>query len=736
MSTTTVTGYPTPDDNDTPDNVRVLRPHVTDAADPGKALAPKIYDAEVVNDTATATDAVSGGALEPRPAGTVAARKEKTRAGDPLGKAAARVVGRALWQFGKGHVHWGRQAWAGMTFAVIREQITTAKATGDQEALREWVDRLEHAKAARRARLVGAPAAIAAAVRAVLLTVVILAGLLLLSGIALTLWADWTWQDWYTVFIVTGGHVVVLAVMSALIAGLVAAPVTWAIAAYRTGGRGDLPQWAISPAKRDTETMIVTPVGIAQALAHLGIPALSKAIKDGWTVQFSTPPVRVNNRGYQCVFSLPMGVTVDMVINKREVLARNLNRAVMEVWPTESEQAGYVDLWVSDPGSTGKGAPEYPLLHAGTCDIFTGVPLGVSQRGDQISPALVEANIVFGGMMGQGKSNAARVKMAGAALDPLAELWVYVFAGNGDFDAYQPRLSRYERGTGDDVAAAALDALKELYAEVGRREERLAELGAKKVTRGVAEKHHDLRPIVALFSECHELFGHPEFGKEAADYAVQTLRRARKTGIILGFDTQSSRADAIPPKIVELVKLNACFAVKTWRSNDGFLGDGSFQAGIRATELRPGKDRGTSVLTGATEERFEILSWYYIPADDESGWDAATDLIARAIRSVHHSVPLGVTRAERPAIEAQDHLADVNAVMRGEKRVRTQIVLTRLAELHPGVYEGWSFGDLAAALDEHGIEPRKSDGVKVVRLEDVRDALTQRDSESGGDEGI
>ena len=98
------------------------------------------------------------------------------------------------------------------------------------------------------------------------------------------------------------------------------------------------------------------------------------------------------------------------------------------------------------------------------------------------------------------------------------------------------------------------------------------------------------------------LFGHPVYGREAADLAVQAVRRGRKTAITLAFDTQSSRADAIPPRIVELVKINACFAVKAWRSNDGFLGDGSFQAGIRATELRPGKDVGTSIVTGATPE--------------------------------------------------------------------------------------------------------------------------------------
>jgi DNA segregation ATPase FtsK/SpoIIIE, S-DNA-T family len=49
----------------------------------------------------------------------------------------------------------------------------------------------------------------------------------------------------------------------------------------------------------------------------------------------------------------------------------------------------------------------------------------------------------------------------------------------------------------------------------------LAELGAKKVTQALAEKHPELRPLTALFSECHKLFGHEKFGKETADLAVR-----------------------------------------------------------------------------------------------------------------------------------------------------------------------------------------------------------------------
>ena len=416
-----------------------------------------------------------------------------------------------------------------------------------------------------------------------------------------------------------------------------------------------------------------------------------------------------------------------MIADKRDVLARNLIRAPLEVWPAAADHAGYVDLWVADPGSTERSAPPYPLLYDGRADVFDGVPLGVSQRGDVITIELPGANLVYGGLMGQGKSNAARVTMLGAALDPLAVLWVFVFANNGDFDAYQPRLARYHRGVDDDTAIAALDGLRELYADVGRREARLAELGAKKVTRVLAERDPHLRPLVALFSECHELFNHPLYGREAADLAVQTLRRGRKTAITLAFDTQSSRADAIPPRIVELVKINACFAVKAWRSNDGFLGDGSFQAGIRATELRPGKDVGTSIVTGASPERFEIVKWFYIEADDDTGYDAAADVITRAVGYLDQRTPIAELDAG-PEPEVRDLLADLVEVL-GEQRVPAADVPARLRDLAPDhlPYRGLTGVLLREILErEYGIKVASTGNRYPVDSNKIRRRIARR----------
>jgi DNA segregation ATPase FtsK/SpoIIIE, S-DNA-T family len=368
--------------------------------------------------------------------------------------------------------------------------------------------------------------------------------------------------------------------------------------------------------------------------------------------------------------------------------------------------------------------------------VFAGIPLGVSQRGDVIEPALPGANVAFGGVMGQGKSNAARVVMAGAAMDPLAELWVFVFANNGDFDAYRPRLARYHRGVDESTVLAALDSLRALYDEVGRREARLAELNAKKVTRPLAEKHPDLRPLVALFSECHELFGDPSYGREAADLAVQTMRRARKTAITLAFDTQSSRADAIPPKIVELVKLNACFAVKSWRSNDGFLGDGSFQAGIRATELRMGKDVGTSILTGATAERFEIVKWFYIEADDDTGYDAAADIIARAVANLHPAVAGPADGQDEPAQLMRDLLDDIATVLGADRwnteKVPAADIPARLRTLAPdwAPYRTINGLDIRRYLETaHRVKVPTTGHRYPVAPAAIREAIARRDAD-------
>lgn len=619
-----------------------------------------------------------------------------------------------------------------------------AEAAGDWEAVERWADRIERAKNDRHKRRmdwVRSPKEIAKALVIATTTVPLV---LLTIGVAMAI------NEGSFAAIADPFEAVATAVATAvwfvtaygvLLAGGGTVGLLWYL--NRLGkrhGEKHVPQWVRADAEPvdDAARILVTADGIVRALQHLPIPALSRAFKDGWMPTFALIPTREGEgafKGYRAVFDLPMGVTPAMLSDKRDVLARNLNRNPIEVWPTDDGQKkggrpGFVDLYVADSGVMDKPTPAYPLLTDGAADVFAGVPIGITQRGEQVLMPLVGSNFVIGGLPGQGKSNAMRVIMLGAALDPLAELRVHVFAANGDFDVYAPRLSRYVKGASVEHAEAATEHLRELHAEIARREGRLAEVGAKKLTRAISAKHADLRPLVVAFSECHELFGDDEVGEEAAELATDVIKRGRKTGVIVGFDTQSARAGAMPPKVVENVGVNCCFYVKTWRNNDGFLGDGSFAAGIRATELRFNVDRGTMMTTGITDEQFELLRTYFIEVDDDRGWDAAEDVIRRAMEIVDPATPVQGSRPQRVvgSEESRDLLADVADVLRGEAKVKTVDVAARLRELAPGYrpYKGLDGTRVKELLGDAGVRVTMSDGYPVVRPERVAEAIAKR----------
>ncbi|OLT18603.1 hypothetical protein BJF78_00225 [Pseudonocardia sp. CNS-139] len=468
---------------------------------------------------------------------------------------------------------------------------------------------------------------------------------------------------------------------------------------------------------------------ISRALAHLGIAPLDRFFKDGGELIY-TVPARLDGNGTFAQVRLPLGVTADMVADRRDRLAANLGRAKLETWPTEGTEAGLLDLWVADKGRLGSGAGPWPLLVDGEVDVFDGVPFGRSQRGEVLNAPIMERNYLIGGRPGQGKSSAGRTLCLGCILDPTVELRVHVFASNPDFDPFRPRLSAYVKGDDDEAIAAGLAELRWLRDEVTRRGQLLERHGAAKVTRKLASTVRGLHPVVVIFDECHEMFEHPQFGSEAGSLAIKVIKKARKCGITLVFLTQSPTATSIPKDLTRNCSNGVAFAVADQVANDGLLGSGTFRQGIRATELRPGEDRGTAVCVGLTANRFELVNTFYVAFDEDR--DEVTPVIVRAMALLDEhgrSVPVPLSENDKPDEPRPDHLADIHSVLCGETRVRTQIVLRRLADLNPAEYGEWSFQDLAAALVAAGLAARKSDGVMVVRAVDVVRALAERDAD-------
>lgn len=639
---------------------------------------------------------------------------------------APRDVARLLWFLTRGTGRWIARGWRWASYADLRADARAARMVGDVQARRTAQELIRSDARARWAKLgiflrralVGA-----AAVTALLVLLALVDAVLDRSAMPGWLQAVYAVRDALT------------AAVSAAWPWVPPVTVAWLVGAAVWEGRDRTPGagWLTRPDRDDSDSWVDERM-ITRALAHLGIAPLNSFLKGGGELVY-TVAARKDGDGTQAQIRLPLGVTAEMVSDRRKVLAANLGRASLETWPTTGEEDGVLDLWVADKGTLSGGAGEWPLLHDGAVDVFEGVPFGLTQRGLVINAPLIGSNWLVGGRPGQGKTNLLRVLMVGAALDPTAELWAFVMGESPDFEPLAPRLSRYRMGMDDSVAADAVQALEDLLNEMERRGRVLGEQPGRppKVSRRLADNPRlGLHPIVMSIDECHELFQHPKHGKRAAELAVKLIKRGRKYAIILLLATQSPTKDSIPKEITRNVSCGAAFAVADHIANDGLLGSGKYRAGVRATELRMHTDRGTCVAVGVTHNSFELVRTFYIPFED--GIDEVTPIIARAISNMEN-LPL-TAGSDLKEIEAApiDHLDDIQSAIEGETRVRTQTVLARLVALNAREYEPWTARDLRAALLKHGIQPRKSDGAMVVRAQDVADAVVRRNRANNEDD--
>lgn len=615
----------------------------------------------------------------------------------------ARLLARNGFTIVQGIESWGRRAWDASTLGVYRRQIRAAEAVGDQQRLAEWLERKEAAAARRHAWVMDAPAVVAVAGRVALgaaagvaLLVLALAGAVQLSGAG-----EFTAVITGFMNVIRWSFTAVATIWTPVVMAL---PVLLVLAAWREGRRrGRAPAWLATSAEADSDATI-DETTIARALSALRISQITAHLKEGMPLQFLTP-ARVDGRGTHAVIRLPAGVTAEKIARRRADLATGLHRLAKEVWPTTGAEAGILDLWVADKGALAEGAGPYPLLEDGTVDVFKGVPFGRTLRGTPLTAPLMERNTLTGGMPGQGKSSAARALMAGAALDPTAELRIWVPDANFDFEAFKPRCSRYVMGAEDEKIAEILEHLRELHAEVQTRGELLVRYEIPAVTREYASKGVGLHPLFGLLEEAHVAIQHPTHGAEIAKLLVDIVRLGRKRGIHLIVSTQAPTKDSMPRDVTRNCSNGVAFAVGDHVANDALLGQGAYTAGHRATELIPGTDRGTAVVKGFNGQRSEIVQVYYLDVSREH--DQVTPIIRRSLDAIARagkSLPGSGTTAPIPT--ERDLLEDLDAVL-GDQPVPIADVPALLAAYAPGwaPYRGLTGKALRGVLAaEHGIK--------------------------------
>ncbi|MEY9930415.1 S-DNA-T family DNA segregation ATPase FtsK/SpoIIIE [Catenulispora sp. GP43] len=634
-----------------------------------------------------------------------------------------------------------RRAWESRTTTTHQAQIRAAAAAGDHESALEWEARASKFRTERHARrmeLLRLPLHIAAGIAHG-----IIAAVLVLSVIGIAMW----WKTDHIGAVTTPFTATfnVLCAIGAFVKAtwrptLEALPVLATAAAWAAGRNArDLPAWLSAAEIGDGSTPQVVPDegAILEALRNLNLGPMNKAFKAGWRPQWVSPTTRSGN-GYHTQLRLPQGVTVEMIGTgkTKKVLAHNLLRAPIEVWPTEiAGKEGILDLWVADSGSLTAKVPPYPLIEdaGATVDYFDkrGVPVAISQRGEIVRAPLMAKNYMVGGIMGTGKSSFTRNLLCGAMQDPLVDIGVYVMAFNADYDLMQPRLSVLVKGDEDEQALAALNELRWLKDEVTRRGKLLEKYGETAVTRKLAMRDKRLRPLVRVFDECHELFEHKKHGEEAADLAIKVLKKARKCAMTLVFVTVSPTANSIPKDVTRNTSNRVAFAVGDHVANDGLLGTGKHKAGITATTLNPATDIGTALTIGFSPNAFELVRMFFISADD--GNDQVTPLVTRAMKGLDKAgLAPGDTAEQVDGDQARDLLDDVAAAMGTEALVKSSVVISRLADAHPSEYEGWSQQRLGEELKQHGVIPRKTkDGTMHVDRRQVDAALADRAETTG-----
>jgi S-DNA-T family DNA segregation ATPase FtsK/SpoIIIE len=477
----------------------------------------------------------------------------------------------------------------------------------------------------------------------------------------------------------------------------------------------------------EDEDVDIDETTIARALEAMRIPQVTAYFKAGHPLAFIVVPRR-EGRGTFFVLRLPAGVTADRIARRRADFATGLHRLAKEVWPTTGTEAGLLATWVADKGALAEGAGPYPLLTDGKVDVFKGVPLGKTLRGDPILAPLMERNTIAGGMPGQGKSSSARAILAGAALDPTAEIWIHVPDTNFDFELFKRRAARYVMGAEDEFIEKILHDLQDLYAEVQTRGQILIEQQEPAVTRRLADAGIGLHPLFYLLEEAHLAIQHRKYGKEISQLLIDIVKLGRKRGIHVIVSTQAPTKDSMPRDVTRNCSNGIAFAVGDYVANNALLGEGAYAGGHRATELIPGVDKGTAVCKGLSGERSDIVQVYFIAI--EKGRDELTPIIDRAMAMINErrkGVP--GKSGPRPAPK-RDLLEDLEAAL-GEEIVPAADVPALLARHAPGwaPYRRMTGKALRERLErEYGVRIPSTGNKWPVSPDAIADALAKRTS--------
>ncbi|MGH9209868.1 MAG: cell division protein FtsK [Acidimicrobiales bacterium] len=433
------------------------------------------------------------------------------------------------------------------------------------------------------------------------------------------------------------------------------------------------------------------------------------------TISFLSP-VHRDGKGWRAVVDLPAGHPASKAIARKEGIAAGLGIDEVRVFTDrvrgDDGSARRVTMWVADKDPYAAPPVTSPLAKAQRWTFWDGVPFGVDARGQQVTLLMLFTNLLVGAIPRMGKTYAARIPAAAAALDALVRLVFFDGKGGADWRPFEQVAYRCGFGARDPVVAHLVLVLDECLADMDRRYDTLGTLPPdvipeSRITPAIcANKRLAMRPVLICVDEIQEYLGHPVHGQRILEQLMRLAKVGPAVGYMLDLATQRPDSDTIPAGLRDVLGSRFALKTMTWQSSETILGAGSYKAGLDASKFQR-SHKGVGILHGAddgdlADEGPQTVRTHLL---DRAALDAICAR-GRALRLAAGTLE-GAATGEQLIDETSSRsvLDDVASVFgAGEDKLWSETICARLTEDHPDAYSGWGPNELAAALAPHGVD--------------------------------
>lgn len=453
-------------------------------------------------------------------------------------------------------------------------------------------------------------------------------------------------------------------------------------------------------------------------------------------ITFQAPGVHRDGKGFAARIVLPIGVTVAKAVEKLEVIASGLDVQKVQVFlsqmPVASERSERrLMLWVADEDPYAKKTPITPLAKMDRLDFWKGFPFGIDAKGALVSWSLVFSGLLVGAKTRMGKTFAARIPVAAAALDPHVKIYVVNLKGDNAWKPFQAVAHFYRSGIRTAVMRATVEMLRDLVEEMNRRQELIETLPPdrcpeSKLTPALSrDKRLDMGLLVVAIDEVQRLLecdtpawdedeptgrGRPKKIPTVADlgklYLTDLAKVGSSAGIMLDIATQDPNGEVLPTGIRGQLGKRMALKVRDYQASNCILGTGCAAKGWDASKLED-RHKGVGWLLGNDDSELsdsdaQIVRTHFMDLPTlQAICDRGRELRIKAGTLTGEAAG----EALEPETPARPFLDDVRAVFGiGETKLWSETIALRLAERWPETYDGWDASDLGVQLGRHNVK--------------------------------